>query len=144
MKKIRVWLGFALLALVLGACGQKTLSVENAWARPGITGNNSAVYFVINNPTGTEDVLLSASTPAAEGAEMHMSLMDENGVMQMQQQASVPVPARGEVEFQPGSLHVMLINLPQDLNTGETISLTLTFQNAGAIELSVPVCRTSC
>jgi copper(I)-binding protein len=139
MKKFRVWLGFALLALVLGACGQKTLSVENAWARPGITGGNSAVYFVINNPTGVADTLLSTSTPVTPNAEMHKSQMNDNGAMEMQQQDSVPVPARSQVEFQPGGLHVMLINLPQDLNAGETISLTLTFQNAGEINLSVPV-----
>lgn len=139
MKKLSIWLGFALVALVLNACGQKTLSVENVWARPGITGGNSAVYFVVNNPTGIADTLLSASTPVTPNAEMHKSKMNENGVMEMQQQDSVQVPARSQVEFQPGGLHVMLINLPQDLNAGETISLTLTFQNAGEIELSVPV-----
>mgnify|MGYP001047132558 CR=1 FL=1 len=139
MKKFSIWLGFALLALVLSACGQKTLSVEDAWARPGITGGTSAVYFVINNPTEAADTLLSASAPVSPNAEMHKSQMDENGAMEMQMQASVPVPARSQVEFQPGGLHVMLINLPQDLKAGETISLTLTFQNAGAIELSVPV-----
>jgi copper(I)-binding protein len=139
MSKFSIWLGFALLALVLSACGQKTLSVEDAWARPGIAGGTSAVYFVINNPTGAADTLLSASTPVSPNAEMHKSQMDENGAMEMQMQASVPVPERSQVEFQPGGLHVMLINLPQDLKAGETISLTLTFQNAGAIELSVPV-----
>jgi copper(I)-binding protein len=139
MKNFPIWLGFALVALVLSACGSQALSVEDAWARPGITGGNSAVYFVINNPTGTADTVLSASTPVTPNAEMHKSQMNENGAMEMQQQDSVPVPARSQVEFQPGGLHVMLINLPQDLNAGETISLTLTFQNAGEITLSVPV-----
>lgn len=144
MKKMQLWLGFVIVALTLSACGSNRLNVEDVWVRPGIAGGNSAVYFVINNPAGTEDVLLSAKTPASPSAEMHMSQMDENGVMQMQQQLSVSIPARSQVEFQPGGLHVMLINLPQDLNAGETISLTLTFQNAGEIELSVPVCKTSC
>jgi len=144
MKKLQLWLGLFIFALGLSACGPNALRVDEAWARPGITGGNSAAYFVIDNPTGTEDVLLSASSPVSPNAEMHRSQMDENGAMEMQQQASVPVPAHSKVEFQPGDLHVMLIDLPQDLNAGETISLTLTFQNAGEIELSVPVCRTSC
>ena len=41
--------------------------------------------------------------------------------------------------FEPGGLHVMLINLQRDLNEGETISLVLKFKNAGEMQLEVPV-----
>ena len=68
-----------------------------------------------------------------------MSQMDSSGVMSMQPQQSVEIPASDTVEFKPGGLHVMLINLNQDLALGNTILLTLKFEKAGEITLEVPV-----
>lgn len=68
-----------------------------------------------------------------------MSMMDAIGVMPMQQQESVSVPARGKVEFKPCGLHVILINLTQDMQVGDTNTLTLIFENAGSVEIQVPV-----
>ena len=66
-------------------------------------------------------------------------MMDANGVMSMQPQESVPVPAQGTVEFKAGGLHVMLINLNRDLKVGDTFTVTLNFQNAGEITVDVTV-----
>ena len=68
-----------------------------------------------------------------------MSEMSSDGTMSMHHQMSVPIPAGEEVAFEPGGLHVMLINLQRDLNDGETISLVLKFKNAGEMQLEVPV-----
>lgn len=102
-------------------------------------GQNSAAYFVIENGTASADTLLSVSTEIAEVAEAHMSMLDANGVMSMQMQEAVSIPARETVEFKPGGLHVMLINLKQDLKTGDTFTLTLNFKEAGRIVIEVPV-----
>ena len=68
-----------------------------------------------------------------------MSMMNAKEVMTMQMQESVLVPARGEVEFTPGGLHVMLVGLCRDLKAGDTITLTLNIENSGRITIQAPV-----
>lgn len=138
-----VILAFGLLPALSACTGQpgaaKSLSVTDTWARPGETGGTSAIYFVIDNPGSEEDSVLSAQTDAAQSAELHRSTMDANGAMTMQHQKQVPVPAGGKVEFAPGGLHVMLVGLNETLQPGDSLSLTLTFEKAGEISLTVPV-----
>ena len=58
--------------------------------------------------------------------------------MKMVHQMNVPVPT-GETVFKTGDLHVMLIGLKNDLNPGDTFTLTLSFENAGERILNVTV-----
>lgn len=140
MKRIgQIILILWLASITLSGCtAQSGLAIENVWARPGNAGDNSAVYFSINNPGSSADVLRSASGTIAASVEVHMSTMD-NGVMKMQPQESVEVPARNKVEFKPGGLHIMLVNLKQDLKTGDRFELTLQFDQAGARTIQVTV-----
>lgn len=129
------------LVALLCACSSSSgaLTVQAAWARPAAIGENAAAYFTIENETGSEDSLLSVSSDVAAAAELHMSMTDSNDVMSMEMQEAVEIPARDQVEFKPGGLHVMLVDLDQNLNIGDTILLTLRFQNAGEVTVEVPV-----
>jgi periplasmic copper chaperone A len=49
------------------------------------------------------------------------------------------IPAGGSVVLKPGSYHVMLIGLKKALTAGEKFPLTLTFEKAGTISVTVPV-----
>lgn len=140
MKKNRfllVVVVFTLFGLV--ACsGAKELTVSEVWARPGLAEGNSGVFFEINNPTKTDDRLLSASSDVAGAVELHQTTM-EDGVMKMTPQEFVSVPAGEQVAFKPGDYHVMLIGLKDALNVGDSFTLTLNFENAGAIVIEVSV-----
>ena len=46
--------------------------------------------------------------------------------------------------LKPGSYHVMLIGLKKPLTAGETFPLTLTFEKAGNISVTVPVQAMAC
>ena len=136
--KVRLFV-LSVLAFVLAACGASgsgELGVNDIWARPGLADGNSAVFFVISNP-GAEDFLLSVSSDVAGAVELHKTIM-EDGNMKMVQQMNVPVPT-GETIFKPGDLHVMLIGLKNDLNPGDTFTVTLNFENAGEKTLDVVV-----
>ncbi len=65
--------------------------------------------------------------------------MPHGGMMRMQPVEAVSVPAGGTVEFKPGGLHVMLMDLRRDLKPGDTFSLTLRFEKAGALGVEVTV-----
>jgi copper(I)-binding protein len=41
--------------------------------------------------------------------------------------------------LKPGGFHIMLIGLTNELKSGDTFDITLTFANAGEITVTVPV-----
>ncbi len=135
--------GLVLLVLSLAGCAAQgpttqVLGVDDPWARPGEAGSTSAVYFTLTNANPQEDLLLSAESQVAASTELHRSTMSE-GVMRMEPQENVPLPANGEVAFEPGGLHVMLVDLADGLEVGETFPLTLTLQEAGEFSFEVTV-----
>lgn len=138
--KIKLTIVFLLLTVLVSACGSSgELTVRDAWARPANAGENGAAYFVIENGTAADDTLLSVDSEIASATEVHMSTAGDNGVMSMQMQESVAVPAGDKVEFKPGGLHVMFVELAQDLKIGDTITLTLNFKETGSMTLDAPV-----
>ena len=130
-------------ALLINACGSSSrdLTIQEAWARPARVGENGAAYFVIQNRTTADNTLLSVSSDIAiaTATEVHMSMMGGNGVMSMQMQEAVVIPAKDKVEFKPGGLHVMFVGLTRDLKVGDTITLTLNFKEAGSLTSQVQV-----
>ncbi len=129
-----------LVLLILTGCTRhKEITIRDVWGRPGITGGNSAVYFQIINSTETDDVLRSAEFNQAEKTEIHMSSLDENSVMMIKPQESVEVKSGSEVDFKPGGLHVMLINLNRDLNAGDKIKINLNFEKTGTITITAVI-----
>lgn len=142
-----VSLGAAVLAGCLGAAslaagnGGGALSIEDAWARASIGGSKvSAVYLVVANRGEAADRLVGAETGRAARATIHRSVV-EDGVAKMRHAAAVEVPPGGSVRFEPGGLHVMLMGVAPPLVAGERIPVTLVFERAGRLDLSVPVRR---
>jgi len=130
----------ALLALHGPATAQTAapMTVSRAWARampPGAAVG--AVYFTLDN-AGPADTLLRLDSPVAGHIEMH-SMTVRQDVMQMRLLPAVPVPAHGRVVFEPGDMHVMLLDLPRPLQEGEHFALTLNFQHGPAVQTTVVV-----
>jgi copper(I)-binding protein len=121
--------------------GCSAVSLFNGWARSAPEGMpNGAVFGFLVNLSDQEDTLLSATTDVAEAVEFHETIVGENDVMQMQPvEGGFVVPPDGYLELKPGGLHIMLINLTSPLEAGSTFTLTLNFEQAGAVEVSVPV-----
>lgn len=118
-----------------------TIRIEGPWARatPG-QSRVGAAYFTIKD-TGTQpDRLVKVSSPVAARGELH-NHQSEGGVMQMRPVQAIDVPSGGSVVLQPGGLHVMLMDLRQPLKEGEPFALTLEFERAGRVEITVPVTR---
>jgi copper(I)-binding protein len=132
-------LSICLLIAISGCSGNDQMNVQNAWARPGFVGDNSAVYFVLTNPSTSPENLLDADSDFANMAEIHLSKMDSAGVMTMERQDLIVIPASDTLEFSPGGLHVMLIGLLKDLAPGDKFPLTLEIQHAGDITVEVEV-----
>jgi copper(I)-binding protein len=116
-----------------------SIEASNVWARSAMKGGNGAAYMLLKNNTNEDEPLVGVSSDVAEATEIHLSQIKADGTMEMTPQESIPLPARGKVEFKPGSYHVMLIGLKRDLKAGDEISLTLHFKNHEDLTLNVPV-----
>ncbi|MBC7513934.1 MAG: copper chaperone PCu(A)C [Herminiimonas sp.] len=99
---------------------------------------SGAIYLSIENEGKTADRLLSLRSPAGSVA-IHKMTMDDN-IMKMREVDSLPLPPAAKVVMKAdGSHHLMLTGLKQPLAAGDEIPLTLTFERAGTIEVSVHV-----
>lgn len=117
------------------------IQILDPWARMSMPDTpTSAVYGLFANTGVEDDTLIAASSPVAELVEIHEMKVDEDQVMRMSPvEGGAVIPANGVQRFQPGGLHIMLINLTQELAVGDEISVTLTFEKFGDIQLTVPV-----
>jgi len=128
--------------LLVSACSapkSDSIKASNYWVRSALRGGNSAAYMLLTNDTGQDGQLIGASSDKAAAVEIHLSQMSTDGVMQMIHQQSVAIGSGAELELKPGSYHIMLIGLKQDLNTGDHITLTLHFNSHTDITLTAPV-----
>ena len=131
------------LAPALAATSAPTIKVESAWARSTPPGaKTAAAYFTIVNTGNEADRLIGASTPIAGMAGAHRTI-DDNGVMKMRSAGAIDVKPGSPVKFGPGGLHLMMMDLKQPLNDGQTFPLTLDFEKAGKVEVTVHVQRTA-
>lgn len=123
--------------------------IEDAWMRTGFAGGNSAAYLRIRNEGAQPLRLILAESSVARSVEIHETgteMREVNGqlveVSTMREVESVEVPARSQVQLQPGGLHIMLIDLNDALRDGEHAPLVLWFDGYPPVHLDVPV-RTS-
>jgi len=129
--------GFGLTASLVHA--QDTLDVQDVWSRATVTGmQNGVAYFTISNNGEKDDVLLGASSPVAEKAELHTHEKDGD-VLRMRQLHDVPIAAGETVSFEPRGYHVMLMGLHEPLQEGSPFPLTLEFESADDVTVEVEV-----
>jgi periplasmic copper chaperone A len=147
---------FSLIGIVLGlvvtlaACdvflaGGAKIKTEQVWARPsmaardGGTGIVSGVFMKVMNDGNTADRLIGGKTDVAEVVEIHETVM-EGEIAKMQKLPNgLEIPAGGSVMLKPGSYHVMLINLKQDLKVGDKFKVELQFDKSSPIVVEAEV-----
>lgn len=90
----------------------------------------SGAYMSISN-NGSEDVTLTFVSADGIGmTQIHETSVDENDMASMQEmEDGILIPAGETVDLIPGGLHFMLMGIETDLFEGETVSITLEFDN---------------
>lgn len=145
MKSLAIAAALAALSLPAFAddmaAGKGPIMIEDAYARASSpTARSGAAFFGIMNTAETDDRLIAASSDVAERVELHTHLEDANGVMRMiEVEDGIAVPAGGMHMLQRGGDHVMFMGLNQPFEQGETITVTLTFEEAGDITVEIPI-----
>jgi copper(I)-binding protein len=134
-------LAAALLASVSMATQGAEVEIGDPYARAVPPGQpNSAVFMSLENRSDQDQALVAAESDVSEIVELHTHV-EEGGMMRMRQVEKIEVPAGETVTLKPGGLHVMLIGLQQALEPGQTIDLTLVFEDGSRMPVQAPVRR---
>jgi len=94
--------------------------------------------MIITNNSANDVALVAAESSVSKVTELHTHTM-EGGMMKMRQVPKIDLPAGKTVMLKPGGFHVMLIGLKQDLMPGQTVELTLKFDDGSSTHVSAPV-----
>jgi len=141
---MRSWSAVLLcVGIIVGASWavQASVQLKGFWARPAGKAIPSAAYGVIVNTGAKADTLLEAASPQAGRVELHETVRDTTGRMQMRKVRQIVVPAQDSIVLRPGGLHIMLYDLTQALRPGDTVQLRLRFAQAGWQQVACPVGR---
>lgn len=144
--KLMAFVMTIIMVFVFAACGGNAaapppeISVMEPWSRPSpMAAGNGAVYMMLMNKGGQADTLVSVTSDIAEAVELHETKMEGDVMKMAPVQGGIEVPAGGSAELKPGGLHVMLINLKEELTPGQKIELTLNFKNSAPIKVEADV-----
>ncbi|MBX3015081.1 MAG: copper chaperone PCu(A)C [Caldilineaceae bacterium] len=154
--KNRIWLAgwLALLLLMSAACGSQAQPTATPQPTP-VPGQvtlldlaapetstamaNGAVYFVLQNGTAQSVHLQSATATVATALSFHETTENQGVLRMVAQPDGFIVPAGESLVLAPGGRHLMLEKLHAPLVAGEQFTLTLTFADAPAMTVTVPV-----
>lgn len=141
MKPKTLFSAALITGLLSTAAAWADIMVKDAYVRSSTpTSKTGAAFMMLMNDSDTDDRLIAASSEVAKRVELHTHIEDENGVMKMTElEDSMAIPAGGMHHLKRGGDHVMFMGLNQSLVQGEEITVILTFENAGEVEVTIPV-----
>lgn len=138
-------LSVALVALGLAACGgsksetdasgssvssapaetASPFKVSDAYVRTPMEGQTStAAYFNISSESDRNALIVGVTASKARVAEMHSHSMT-GGMMAMAKVEQVELEAGSSVEFRQLGYHIMLFDVAEDVEEGDTVEITL-------------------
>ena len=137
IKQLAVLLSAALAFTAFAA--DSSLSVVDPYVRLAPPGAQATgAFMLIKNTSAVDRKLVNAESTAAKTVQLHNHI-NENGVMKMRQVENIDVKANAQAELKPGSYHVMLIDMKTVLKEGDTVPITLIFDDGSKTSIEAPV-----
>lgn len=117
-----------------------SLKISAPWARATPKGAHvGGGYLTITNTGTTPDHLIGGTTEVANKFEIHEMSMDK-GVMKMRGlPGGVEIKPGETIVFKPGSYHIMLMGLKQQLMQGQHFKASLQFEKAGKVDIDFTI-----
>jgi periplasmic copper chaperone A len=116
------------------------LVITQAWSRATPGGAKiGGGYLAIENKGSQPDRLVGGSADVADRVQVHEMAVN-NGLMTMRPLEKGLVIEPGKtVKLAPGGYHLMLVDLKRPLKQGDKLPITLEFEKAGHVKLSLEV-----
>jgi periplasmic copper chaperone A len=116
------------------------LVISQAWSRATPNGAKiGAGYFTIENKGTAADRLVGVSGDISPRIEVHEMSMN-NGVMKMRPvDGGLTIDPGKTVKLAPSGYHLMIMDLKTPLKQGDKLPLTLQFEKAGKVAVTLDV-----
>ncbi len=121
------------------ASAEQAITVSSGYVKETIPGTTiSAAYMTISNKSDQTIKLIGAKSRLSDRIEIHQHLMAD-GMMKMRQTDFIAIAANEQVKLQPSGYHLMIFDLKNPLSNGETMPITLYFDNQKDVSLNLPI-----
>lgn len=116
------------------------LVITQPWSRATPSGAKVAGgYLTVENKGKTADRLVGGSADIAGRIEIHEMAMD-GGIMKMRElDKGLAIEPGKTVKLAPGGNHIMMMDLKGPLKQGDKVPVTLQFEKAGKVNVSLDV-----
>jgi hypothetical protein len=126
----------AMFLPAIAAAQMAGVVIEKPWMRYLLPSVPAAGYMIVRNDGAAPVVLTGASSPACGMLMLHQS-QDSSGMAMMMDVPNITIPAHGAQVFAPGGYHLMCMQ--PAMKIGESVPVTLTFQNGTTVAATLPV-----
>lgn len=128
-------------ALSIASPALAEIEIRDAYARAAMANAKAGAAFMeIVNTGDTDDRLVAAASDVSKKVELHTHIASGDGIMKMVEvEEGFPVPAGASHMLKRGGDHVMFMGLNGPMNDGETVTVTLTFEQAGEMTVEIPI-----
>ena len=141
MKRLTVLAAGLLFSAGVLAGAADNVSVQDPYVRLAPPNAAATGAFMVIRNTGDKDVkVVKADNPVSKATELHTHL-NEGGVMKMRPVPAIEIKAKGEAVLRPGGLHVMMIDLKAPIKEGDSVPITLTFDDGSSKQVDAKVLR---
>ena len=139
--KSKLFATLTAVTLATTAFAQDTITVDDAYARSsGKSAKAGAAFMMIHNTGESDDRLIGVKSDAAARVELHTHKIDDAGVAKMVHvEEGFVIPAGETHMLKRGGDHVMFMGLTAPFEQDGTVPVTLIFENAGEVEIELPV-----
>ena len=118
------------------------IRIDDAWVRAAPPGAMMlAGYMTLRNDGDQSLRLLSVESNAFGMVAAHRTLI-ENGISRMRPAGEIVIAAHQSLRFEPGGLHLMLMQERRELKVGDKVDFRLHFAGGSVLDV-VAVVRTA-
>ena len=143
MKQRSILVAGLLFSAGVLAGAADNVSVQDPYVRLAPPSAPATGAFMVIRNAGDKDVrVVKADNPVSKATELH-TYVNEGGVMKMRPIPAIEIKAKGEAVLKPGGLHVMMIDLKVPMKEGDTVPITLTFDDGSSKQVDARVVRPS-
>nr|WP_243699812.1 copper chaperone PCu(A)C [Dietzia cinnamea] len=107
-------------------------------ADPNAHGDGGAmapVFEIVRNQSDEDVRLVEVASVVSGEAELHETVSGTGGSMMREREGGFVIPAGGELVFEPGGNHIMLMGVHESIRTGQEVAVTLTLENGDSSEI---------
>lgn len=116
------------------------ITIETPWTRVTPAGARVAGGYMVITNNGTEpDRLIGGASEIAPRVEVHSMEMVDGVARMAEVEGGLEIPPGESVALEPGSYHIMFMNLATPVTAEEPVTGTLVFERAGEVAITYAV-----